>query len=371
METQTQWLVSCLLQLMPSPHQQASLECLLAMFLTAQCRQPRHSQTKSEAALSRFLNHYGWPTTKVIRTTRAKVQRWIDSYFKSRRGRRPIVYAVVDLTCLEKTGKFKGLEELVRVYNGKRGVHVALLYLVIGPWRLPWSFRVDRGKGTDTPTQLALKLLSQIPQAWQQSFKIRVLTDAGFGSNELIPGAQKLGFGVLMSIRCDRCLQDGRSVTDVARRGEQVKLEGLDIEVTLSWFWRRHEDTGQREQHFVVITEVLSGAYIIRLGKLRWTIEACFKTLKHRFGWAHFGQGTLLGMYRWWVLSLISFLLAHCQFLSSGETTLDWERAAQQAREKLFPEEVFACFLTEVKQMRAVATQLGYEISISPIPVAA
>ena len=105
METQTQWLVSCLLQLMPSPHQQASLQCLLALFLTAQCRQPRHSQTKSEAALSRFPNHYGWPTTKVIRTTRAKVQRWIHSYFKSRRGRRPIVYAVVDLTCLEKTGK--------------------------------------------------------------------------------------------------------------------------------------------------------------------------------------------------------------------------------------------------------------------------
>ena len=108
------------------------------------------------------------------------VQRWVRSYFKSRRGRRPIVYAVVDLTCLEKTGKFKGLEELVRVYNGKRGVHVALLYLVIGPWRLPWSFRVYRGKGTDTPTQLALKLLSQIPQAWQQDFKIRVLTDAPF-----------------------------------------------------------------------------------------------------------------------------------------------------------------------------------------------
>ena len=174
-----------------------------------------------------------------------------------------------------------------------------------------------------------------------------------------------------MSIPCDRCLQDGRSVADVARRGERVKLNELDVGVTLSWFWRQHEDTGQREQHFVVATEVLSGGYIIRLGKLRWTIEACFKTLKHRFGWAHFGQGTLLGMYRWWVLSLISFLLAHCQFLSSGETTLDWERAAQQARKKLFPEEVFACFLTEVKQVRAVATQLGYEISISPIPVAA
>ncbi len=98
-----------------------------------------------------------------------------------------------------------------------------------------------------------------------------------------------------MSIRCDRRLQDGRSVADPARRGERVKLDGLDLGVTLSWFWRQQEDTGQREQHFVVATEVLSGAYIIRLGKLRWTIEACFKTLKHRFGACSFWTGNTLG----------------------------------------------------------------------------
>ena len=66
MDNHTQTLVYVLLQLMPSVHQQASLTCLLALFLTAQCSQPSDSKTKSESALSRFLNHYGWPTKSVF-----------------------------------------------------------------------------------------------------------------------------------------------------------------------------------------------------------------------------------------------------------------------------------------------------------------
>jgi len=115
-----QALVYRLVQLMPSAYMRSRLGCLLALFLASSRPRPQQSQTKSAAALSRFLNRYGWPTGKAIRTTRQ---------------------------CL----------------NGKRGVHVALLYLTIGPFRFPWSFRVYRGKGTATPTQLALKLLAQIP----------------------------------------------------------------------------------------------------------------------------------------------------------------------------------------------------------------
>ena len=267
----------------------STLQCLLALFLGSQRPRPQQSQTKSAAALSRFLNRYGWPTGKAVRATRQSLKRLIDSYLKSHRGRLPIVYAVVDLTCLEKTGKYPELQGLVRRYNGKRGVHVALLYLAIGPFRFPWSFRVYRGKGTATPTQLAVKLLSQIPQVWRERFKIRVLADAGFSTTALIPGAQKLGFEVLMSLCCDRLLAEGQAVKTVAKRGQRVTLKDLDIPVTLSWFWRKHENTGTREPHFVVATEALSGAYIVRLGKRRWAIEACFKVLKHQFGWDAFG----------------------------------------------------------------------------------
>jgi hypothetical protein len=371
MENHAQELVYRLMQLMPSPHQCASLTCLLALFLQSPRPRANQGQTKSESALSRFLNRYGWPTSKAIKTIRQRLKQVIQSYLNSHRGRLPIVYAVVDLTCLEKTGKYKDLEEFVRTYNGKHGVHVALLYLSIGPFRFPWSFRVYRGKGTPTPTQLALKLLRKIPQEWRERFKIRVLADVGFGSNELVPGAQKLGFEVLMSICCDRCLDDGQSVQAVQQRGQRVKLKDLDIPLTLSWFWRKHEDTGERDQHFVVATEALSGAYIVRLGKRRWAIEACFKVLKHKFGWDCFGQGTRLGMYRWWMLAFISYLLAHWQFLDSEQTTLDWQKAAQDACDQLFPQEVLACFLQEAQRIQPIMEQLGISINISRIPVSA
>ncbi|NEQ45568.1 MAG: transposase [Leptolyngbya sp. SIOISBB] len=255
-----QALVYRLVQLMPSAYMRSSLQCLLALFLTSSCPRPQRSQTKSAAALSRFLNRYGWPTGKAIRATRQSLKRLINSYLKSHRGRLPIVYAVVDLTCLEKTGKYQELQGLVRRYNGKRGVHVALLYLAMGPFRFPWSFRVYRGKGTTTPTQLALKLLAQIPVSWRERFKIRVVADAGFSTTALIPGAQTLGFEVLMSLCGDRRLADGQAVKDRRQRGQQVTLKDLDIPVTLAWFWRKHEEIGERRQHFVVATEALSGA---------------------------------------------------------------------------------------------------------------
>lgn len=132
MENHAQALVYRLMQLMPSGHLCASLQCLLALFLEAQRSRASDAVTKSEAALSRFLNRYGWSTMRAMQTTRQQCKRLIESYLKSHRGRLPIVYAVVDLTCLEKTGKYKQLQELVRTYNGKRGVHVALLYLSIG-----------------------------------------------------------------------------------------------------------------------------------------------------------------------------------------------------------------------------------------------
>ena len=329
----------------------------------------KDSKTKSESGLSRFLNIYGWPTRKVVATIRLKIERFINAYCRTRRGRRPILHAIVDLTCLEKTGQYKGLEEFVRVYNGKRGVHVAMLYLCIGPWRLPWDFRVYRGEGTPTPTQLALTLLRHIPSSWQSLFKVRVMTDAGFGSNELIPEAKAMGFEVLMRICNDRTLSDKRSVKTLKQRGERVYLKGLDTPVSLSWFWCNHEDKGTREKHFVVATEALSGAYIVRLGKLRWSIEACFKTLKHRFGWAKFGAGTKKGIYRWWIVCWLSFLLAHWQHLSSGEQTLNWQKAAQQARKDLFPKEVFDGFLADVEEMSEVAETLGYEIIIQKLRI--
>jgi hypothetical protein len=58
-----QGLVYSLLCLMPSQYQKQSLEALLGLFLEAQgAPLPQRTPMKSASALSRFLNHYQWPS---------------------------------------------------------------------------------------------------------------------------------------------------------------------------------------------------------------------------------------------------------------------------------------------------------------------
>ena len=143
-----QGLVYALLHLMLSSYQHASLSSLLGLFLEAQGHPfPQHCQTKSASVLSRFLNVYGWSTRSVLRTTRQAVLRQMAEHLP-RRGRS--LKVLIDLTTLPKCGKFRHLSDLtedevkpnpwVRVLNGKRGLHIVMLYLVLGSWRVPWSF---------------------------------------------------------------------------------------------------------------------------------------------------------------------------------------------------------------------------------------
>ncbi|MEG3440341.1 hypothetical protein V0288_24655 [Pannus brasiliensis CCIBt3594] len=112
-------LVTTLLALMPTLYQRQTLEALFGLLLTATGRDlPDHCQTRSPAAISRFLNGYKWPTKKLIRIVRV----WIIGQLLSYRGkgRKPHLRVIIDLTTLEKTGKFEALEGVVRVFNGKR-----------------------------------------------------------------------------------------------------------------------------------------------------------------------------------------------------------------------------------------------------------
>jgi hypothetical protein len=52
----------------------STLQCLLAFVLESQRPRPQRSQTKSAAALSRFLNRYGWPTGKGNPSHSAKLE---------------------------------------------------------------------------------------------------------------------------------------------------------------------------------------------------------------------------------------------------------------------------------------------------------
>jgi hypothetical protein len=316
-----QGLVYSLLCLMPSVYQKASLNALFGLFLEAQGHPlPEHTLVKSLSSLSRFLNHYGWATRRVIRTTRQAVLQQVAHH--PPHSHTP-VRVLVDLTTLEKCGKFLHLststddpatpDPWVRMLNGKRGLHLVVLYLVMGEWRVPWSFRVWRGKGHPSPVQLACKLLATVPTQLTQGRVVIVQADTEFGTVEFLKAVEKRSWRAVVGMRCNRKLSDGRSLKQLYRdgkRGQQVQLTGMNQPLTVSWFWLKRVE-GKRELRFIGSTYPYSGVYLVRLGRLRWAIEGFFKTAKHRFGLHCFGQSTKLGVYRWLVLSLIAYLLAH------------------------------------------------------------
>lgn len=349
---------------MPSTYQQDSLQALLGLFLEGQgVPLPEHCKTKSASALSRFLNEYKWPTRKVIRAIRQAAIQQILS--QPRLGRRPTLQVILDLTTLEKAGKFKEFKDLIRVYNGKRGLHVVMLYLVVGYWRVPWGFRVYRGKNTPSPTQLGCRLLRRLPKILTQRFEVLVLADTAFGTNEFVTSVRRLKHHALVGVRCDCKLSDGRRFTQLYKRGQQVRLLGLKFSVHLSWYYLKRSDS-KLEKRYVLSTKALKGSTITWWGRRRWQIEGFFKTVKHRFGLHRFGQQTLLGVYRWLVLSLTAYLLSHWVHLHLGGGAIpDWgAAAAQSALELLLPLMALLPLLTEVQRLRPLAKYHGLDISV-------
>jgi hypothetical protein len=360
-----QTLVYALLALMPSCYQRQSFQALLGLFLEAKGHAlPAHSTLVSPSALSRFLNHYTWSTRAVIRRVRTELIEQLKA--QSRCGRRLIIHLVLDLTTLEKIGKFKGLEGLIRRYNGKRGLHLVVLYLLVGEVRLPWGFRVYRGKGHLSPTQLAQRLILSLPLSLTQHYDMRILADTAFGNIEFLHWVKaRPRLEAVVGVRQDRRLaQPGKSVASLTKTGTQVVLRDMTFPVTVSWYWLKRDD-GKREKRFVVATQPLSGSYITRLGRQRWQIEGFFKVAKHRFGFHRFGQATLLGVYRWIVVSLIAYFLTHWACLWSGHTHLpDWGKMARLALETLLPNVLIQSLLLLINRYHDLARSLGIHLSI-------
>lgn len=350
-------------QLLPTESQRDSLDALMGLFLQATGPPlPQHRRMKSPSALSRFLNRYPWPVRAVIRAVRRAVLEQLQQ--SPGGGRRPVLRVILDLSALEKAGKFKGLHDLIKVLNGKRGLQLVMLYLVIGRWRIPWGFRVWRGKGEATPSALALKLVRTLPVWLRRSYRVRVLADAGFGCVEFLEGVKALGLDAVVGMRCDRRLTDGRELRELKLRGSRVELQGVSFPVYASWVWLKREG-GKRELRRVVATRALSGERIARWGKRRWQIEGFFKTSKHRFGLHRFGQGTRTGGYRWLALSLLAFVLAHWAHLAySTAAERDWGRAAHAALEHLLPGVLLFTLLWDLKQLHTLLRSAGLAIQI-------
>ena len=201
--------------------------------------------------------------------------------------------------------------------------------------------------------------------AWlKRSYRVLVLADAGFGSIEFLEGIKALGLDAVVGMRCDRRLTDGRQLQELKLRGSRVELEGLSFPVYASWVWLKREG-GKRELRMVISTRAMSGQRIARWGKRRWQIEGFFKTSKHRFGLHRFGQGTRIGVYRWLVLSLLAFLLAHWAHLSAfASAEPDWGRAARTALEQLLPGVLLFTLFWDLKQLQPILRSAGLAVRI-------
>ena len=355
-------LVYGLLELMPTVHQQASLKALFVLFLgTRGLALPEHAQSKSPSALSRFLNLYDWPTTSVIRGLRKEILTVLLERHKA--GRRPFLRAIVDLTPLQKSGSFEGLAGLVHVLNKKRGLQLVVLYLELEGWRVPWGFRVWRGKDSASPAILALKLLRTLPKTLTARYRVMVLADSGFGGVEFVEGVRRLGHHTVVGVRRDRRLADGRRLDQATIRGERVFLDGLAVPVYVAAYWLKRD--GTREKRFVLSTRALSPEHIVRWGKRRWRIEGFFKTAKGRFSLERFGQSSRLGVYRYLLLSLIAYLLAHWGYLSQGREGLPrWGEAARMILEEVLPQMVIEGLLAEIEKRSTLLRSYGVEVSV-------
>jgi hypothetical protein len=360
-------LVYTLKELMPTQYQKDNLEAILALFLEAQGHPlPEHSQTKSPSAISRFLNINPWSTREIIRAVRSSaLQTVLKALLSFGKGRKPFLQVIIDLTTLEKRGKFKAFNDLIKVYNGKRGLHLVVVYLVIGRWRIPWSFRVWRGKVTPSPAQLGLKLVKRLPQSLTQRFETIILADTAFGSVEFLEGIRQLKYHAVTGVAISRKLADGRVLRHLHKQGQQVRLCGLKFPLTVSWYYLKR-DNGKLEKRFVLSTRPIKASTLRWWGKRRWQIEGWFKTAKHRFGLHRFGQGSLLGMYRWLILSLSAYLIAHWTYLNiQSASPPDWGQAAQTALESIFPHIVVSLLLLDIERLAPLARSSGFDIHIS------
>ena len=280
-------------------------------------------------------------------------------------GRRPFLQVIIDLTTLEKRGKFSAFKDLIRVYNGKRGLHIVVAYLVVGKWRIPWSFRVWRGKGTPSPAQLGLKLVKRLPQSLTERFQVIILADTAFGSKEFLHEIRQLKYHAVTGVAISRKLTDGRLLRHLHKQGQEVYLVGLKFLVTVSWYYLKR-DNGKLEKRFVLSTRPMKASTLKWWGKRRWQIEGWFKTAKHRFGLHRFGQGTLLGMYRWLILSLTAYLITHWTYLLTQlPLPPDWGEAAQTALESLLPQIVVSHLLLDIERLLPFTRSCGFDICIS------
>ena len=74
----------------------------------------------------------------------------------------------------------------------------------------------------------------------------------------------------------------------------------------------------------------------------------------------------MLGLYRWLVLSLVAFILAHWGYLSLETDKLpDWAQAAAVVLEAALADVLIDLLLADIERKRPLLLQLGIDVQIT------
>ncbi len=85
----------------------------------------------------------------------------------------------------------------------------------------------------------------------------------------------------------------------------------------------------------------------------------------HSVSTRNLGQKTLLGVYRWLILSFVSYLLAYWVYLHLGALdNLDWFDSAQQALILLLPHVLLLSLLTQLQIVIPWLNERGFELCL-------
>ena len=75
-----------------------------------------------------------------------------------------------------------------------------LLYICVGDFRFPWSFRIWKGKGSKSVTLLALDLIRTVPADLTQGREVWVYADGGFDAAVFIRSVHACGFVCVVGV---------------------------------------------------------------------------------------------------------------------------------------------------------------------------
>ena len=240
---------------------------------------------ESVPTLSRTMNLYQWPLEELRATRRQLIAHALQRHYRRRRGRRPILYLILDDTVVPKRGKklpqlgfhFSSSEDRV-----VRGWDLVFAALRVGSFTAPWDWRcyVNERFSEEEDFRKRTELAAELIRTFQPPLESRVivLVDSTYCCAEVIRAAHKRGFSVVGWVKKDRLLSDGRRAWDVPEE-TIAHLQGLEIPVKIV-----HRGRGKGRRTVICTDLAIGRRQILRHLKRRWGIEVMFKMLKEHFG---------------------------------------------------------------------------------------